>query len=63
MWTDVRTGFTVIDFILEGTSAKLDGKVITADKTEVEDIKRMLKNNRLEEQYIIKPRKNVKAVK
>ena len=62
MWIDVRNGFQLIDFILEGTTAKLDGNTITVEKHEINRIKQSLKNNNLETQYIIKERDHGKVV-
>jgi hypothetical protein len=62
MWIDARNGLTVIDFILEGTSAELDGNVITLEKHEAEKIKQALKNNNLDTEYVIKERDHGKII-
>ena len=56
MWTDTK-GMKVIDLILEGTTAKLEGNVITMEKYEINKIKKALKNNKLESQYTIRVRR------
>ena len=61
-WIDARNSFTVIDFILEGTTAKLDGNVITLEKHEAGRVRQALKNNNLEAEYVVKERDHGKVV-
>ena len=59
MWTDTK-GMKVIDFILEGTTAVLEGNVITAEKYEINKIEKALKNSKREGKYTVKEREHGK---